>query len=108
LYGSATVTRPHPGRGFGRIPIPAARKRSVVVDTEPMRDFIRQKVLFDEAAQLSDDQEIFPGIVDSLGVLDLAEFVEKTYGVDIGDDELLVDNFRSLAAIAALVERKRG
>jgi acyl carrier protein len=79
-----------------------------VVDTEPMRGFIRQRILFDENAELSDDQEIFPGIVDSLGVLDLAEFVEKTYGVKIGDDELLVDNFHSLAAIAALVERKLG
>jgi acyl carrier protein len=73
-----------------------------------MRDFIRQKVLFDDSAPLLDDEEIFPGIVDSLGVLDLAEFIEKTYGVEIGDDELLVDNFRSLAAIAALVERKKG
>ena len=79
-----------------------------MVDTEPMRGFIRQRILFDENAELSDDQEIFPGIVDSLGVLDLAEFVEKTYGVKIGDDELLVDNFHSLAAIAALVERKLG
>jgi methoxymalonate biosynthesis acyl carrier protein len=79
-----------------------------VVDTEPMRGFIRQRILFDENAELSDDQEIFPGIVDSLGVLDLAEFVEKTYGVKIEDDELLVDNFHSLAAIAALVERKLG
>ena len=79
-----------------------------MVDTEPMRGFIRQRILFDENAALSDDQEIFPGIVDSLGVLDLAEFVEKTYGVKIGDDELLVDNFHSLAAIAALVERKLG
>ena len=79
-----------------------------MVDTEPMRGFIRQRILFDENAPLSDDQEIFPGIVDSLGVLDLAEFVEKTYGVKIGDDELLVDNFHSLAAIAALVGRKLG
>ncbi len=79
-----------------------------MVDTEPIRGFIRQRILFDENAELSDDQEIFPGIVDSLGVLDLAEFVEKTYGVKIGDDELLVDNFHSLAAIAALVERKLG
>ena len=79
-----------------------------MVDIEPMRGFIRQRILFDDTAELTDDQEIFPGIVDSLGVLDLAEFVEKTYGVRIGDDELLVDNFHSLAAIAALVGRKQG
>ena len=83
-------------------------KGAGVADIEPMRNFIREKVLFDENAPLADDQEIFPGIVDSLGVLDLAEFVEKTYGVQIDDDELLVDNFHSLAAIAALVESKLG
>lgn len=79
-----------------------------MVDTEPIRAFIREKILFDNEAPLPDDQEIFPGIIDSLGILDLAEFIEKTYGVSIEDDELLVTNFQSLAAIAALLETKQG
>ena len=80
---------------------------SPMTDTEPIRRFIRQQFLFDKDAPLADDQELFPGIVDSLGVMELADFVETTYGVQIGEDELLADNFSSLSAIAALVERKQ-
>ena len=79
-----------------------------MVDIEPIRSFIRQKFLFDENAPLPDDQELYPGIFDSLGVLELVAFVEKTYDVNIEDDELLVTNFQSLAAIAALLESKKG
>ena len=78
-----------------------------MTDTEPLRSFIRQQFLFDKDAPLSDDQELFPGIIDSLGVMELADFVEQTYGVQIGEDELMADNFLTLSAIAALVERKR-
>jgi len=78
-----------------------------MTDTEPLRQFIRQQFLFDKDAPLGDEQELFPGIIDSLGVMELADFVEQTYGVKIGEDELMADNFISLAAIAALVERKR-
>jgi acyl carrier protein len=80
---------------------------SPMTDTEPLRRFIRQQFLFDKDAPLADDQELFPGIVDSLGVMELADFVEETYGVKIGEEELMADNFMSLAAIASLVERKR-
>jgi acyl carrier protein len=79
-----------------------------LVDIEPIRSFIRQKFLFDDNAPLADDQELYPGIFDSLGVLELVAFVEKTYSVNIEDDELLVTNFQSLAAIAVLLESKQG
>ncbi len=78
-----------------------------MTDTEPLRRFIRQQFLFDKDAPLADEQELFPGIIDSLGVMELADFVEQTYGVQIGEDELMADNFISLTAIAALVERKK-
>lgn len=78
-----------------------------MVDIEPLRRFIRQQFLFDKEAALADDQALFPDVIDSLGVMELADFVEATYSVQIGEDELLADNFSSLAAIAALVERKR-
>jgi acyl carrier protein len=78
-----------------------------MTDIEPIRSFIRQQFLFDKDAPLGDDQELFPGIVDSLGVMELADFVEQTYGVQIGEDELMADNFISLTAIAALVDRKQ-
>jgi acyl carrier protein len=77
-----------------------------MADTAPMREFIIQAILFGEQEEIKDDTELFPGIVDSLGVLDLSEFISVTYGVEIDDSELRLENFRTLATIAALIDRK--
>jgi acyl carrier protein len=78
-----------------------------MADTAPLRDFIRKQFLFDDSAPLGDGDPLFPDVIDSLGVMEVVDFVEERYEVSIDEDELLADNFRSLAAIGALVDRKR-
>jgi acyl carrier protein len=78
-----------------------------MADIEPLREFIRKQFLFDEGARLDDEDALFPEVIDSLGVMEVVDFVEESYGVDIDEDELLADNFRSLRAISALVDSKR-
>ena len=78
-----------------------------MIDTTPLRTFIRQQFLFDKDASLTDEQPLFPDIVDSLGVMELADFVEQTYDIEIAEEELLADNFSSVASIASFVERKK-
>ncbi len=46
-------------------------------------------------------------VIDSLGVFELVSFVEDRYGIDVADEELVLENFGSLDAIAELVEAKR-
>ena len=77
-----------------------------MADIEPLRDFIRKQFLFDDTASLGDGDPLFPDVIDSLGVMEVVDFVEERYGVSIGDDELLVDNFRSLEAMSALIDGK--
>ncbi len=56
---------------------------------------------------LADDQDIFAlGFVNSLFAMQLVLFIEKEFGMTIEDEELDIDNFRTLNAIASLVERK--
>jgi acyl carrier protein len=76
-----------------------------MADIEPLRAFIRKQFLFDEQAQLGDEDPLFPDVIDSLGVMEVVDFVEERYKVDIGEDDLLADNFRSLKAIDSLIER---
>jgi acyl carrier protein len=77
-----------------------------MADTEPLREFIRRQFLFDEKAPLGDDDPLFPDVIDSLGVMEVVDFVEERYGVSIEEEDLLADNFESLSAIAALVDRR--
>lgn len=58
---------------------------------------------------LADDEDIFGlGVVNSLLALQLVQFVEKEFEVEIDDEDLDLDNFRSIVAIDTLVGRKLG
>ncbi len=58
--------------------------------------------------ELSDDDDIFSlGVVNSLFAMQLVMFVEKEFELKVHDDDLDIDNFRSVNALAGLVKRKR-
>ncbi len=48
------------------------------------------------------------GIIDSTGILELVEFVEKSYGVKIEDNELVPENLDSIDNLVTFIGRKTG
>jgi len=57
--------------------------------------------------QLKDDDDIFSlGFVNSLLALQLVSFLQKEFKITIEDEDLDLDNFRTLDRMAALVMRK--
>jgi acyl carrier protein len=57
--------------------------------------------------RLEEEDDIFAlGFANSLFAMQLVEFVESAFAVQIEDDDLDVVNFRSIGGIARLVERK--
>ena len=61
------------------------------------------------AHALTDDEDLFAtGFVNSMFALQLVQFVEGEFGIRVEDEDLDLDNFRSVAAITAFVERKKG
>ena len=57
---------------------------------------------------LRDDEDIFAtGSVNSLFAMQLVLFIEKEFGITIGNQDLEIASFRSVDAMAALVRRKQ-
>jgi methoxymalonate biosynthesis acyl carrier protein len=53
------------------------------------------------------DEDVFAsGFANSLFAMQLVDFVEREFGVEVAPEDLELDNFRTVARIAALVERK--
>jgi len=50
---------------------------------------------------------ISSGLIDSFSLMDLALFVEDTFGVRIEDTELNADTFDNLTQLASLVESRK-
>jgi len=46
------------------------------------------------------------GLLDSMGLLFLIEFIKEEFGVETIDNELLIENFESINKIAAFIESK--
>lgn len=56
---------------------------------------------------IKDDDDILAlGFGDSLFAIQLVNFVEKTFDIEIDSDDLDMVNFRSIDAVAGLVSRK--
>jgi acyl carrier protein len=47
------------------------------------------------------------GILDSLGILNLVNWIEERYALRIADSEFDMDNFRTIDTIADFVEQRR-
>jgi methoxymalonate biosynthesis acyl carrier protein len=77
--------------------------------TEPIRSPIRAFIVgrFPEA-ELDDDEDIFAlGFVNSLFAMELVMFIEGEFSIVVANDDLTLDNFRTITAMADLVERTR-
>jgi methoxymalonate biosynthesis acyl carrier protein len=73
---------------------------------QQIREFVSR---FFRGHDLQDGEDIFAtGFVNSMFAMQLVNFVEQTFGITVESDDLEIDNFRSIDAIAALVERKQG
>ena len=72
-----------------------------------VRDYIIQNTLAN-VEEIGNDTLIFEtGLLDSMGLLFLIEFLKEEFEIEIHDEELLVENFESINSIVAFVESKQ-
>lgn len=74
-----------------------------------VRSYILENLLFSsDPNDLPDDASLLDrGIIDSTGVLELVLFLEENFGLQVKASEMLPQNFDSVNAITAFVERAR-
>ena len=75
-----------------------------------IRNYILENFLFtdDDSLVQNDASFLEDGIVDSTGILELVMFVEETFGIAVEDEEILPENFDSVAQLAQYVRLKTG
>ena len=58
-------------------------------------------------SSIEDDSQLLnSGIIDSLVVLDLVGFIENEFKITISEEDLLAENFESIASMTTFIERK--
>ena len=72
-----------------------------------VRSFINENFMVASDVQLGDADSLLQlQIVDSTGFLELVNFLEATYGIKVGDDEMVPENLESLDNIEQFLKRK--
>lgn len=80
-----------------------------VTTIDALREFIIKELHWDGRAEdLAPDYELIENhVIDSMGLFMLVSYIEERFGVPVGDEELLPENFGTLGAIAGMIDRKR-
>lgn len=92
-----------------RRPMAAPRTPTPAEITAELRTFVAQRFRDGREQGLDDDTALVTsGIVDSAGVIEVVDWVERRFAVRIGDEDVSLRNCNTLAAWAALVLRLRG
>lgn len=70
--------------------------------------FLAEKILKQPNRKITADEALLSsGLIDSFSLMDVALYVEDTYGVRIEDTELNADTFDNLSQLATLIESRR-
>jgi acyl carrier protein len=69
-------------------------------------EFVCRNFLVEEHEIDFDESLVDQGIIDSFGLVEIATFIRKTWGLETEQSEMNRDNFGSITKIAAYVERK--
>lgn len=72
-------------------------------------EFIVTNYLFGNvtATPRDDDALVEEGIIDSTGVLELIEFLESNFGIEVSEAETVPQNLGSISALTRFVASKR-
>lgn len=74
---------------------------------DQLRAFIAREILRDPDYAIGDDELLISsGLIDSFSLVDLALFVEQSFGVRLDDTELNADTFDTLNALVALIDSR--
>lgn len=67
---------------------------------------IGELVLDEDAPFDADTDLLLDGLVDSMGVVQIVQWLEERLAVEIDPADVVIDNFRSVRAIVAYVARR--
>ena len=72
---------------------------------QKLKHFIASELMYAEDDDLSSDEPLLgSGIVDSLGIMRLVSYIEEEFGVEVPEEQLVPEHFRSVTAVAQFVD----
>lgn len=73
-----------------------------------LRQYIAKEIMHEpDPDKLADDAPLIEGgIIDSMNLIALVAFMKESFGVEIGENDLDIENFQSLNALTKFIAKK--
>ncbi len=75
---------------------------------QQIREFIFENFLFDadESALQNEASFLDQGIIDSTGILEVIDWLEETFEMQVEDEEMIPENLDSVSNLAVFIAKK--
>lgn len=76
---------------------------------DSLAGFLLETFVLDPEQEIDAEASLLgTGVLDSTGILEVVAHLEETYGIEVEDEEIVPENFDSLAALGRYVAGKSG
>lgn len=78
---------------------------------DTVADFVCREILFNDRERMPGPRDPLlgsGGVIDSVGLHQLITWLESQFGIEIGDLDIVPENFATLEAVSKLVAGKQG
>jgi acyl carrier protein len=74
-----------------------------------LKHYITTEIMHElDSSKLPDDEPLIEGgIIDSMNLIKLVVYIKECFGIEIGENELDIENFQTLNALTAFIMKKR-
>lgn len=79
------------------------------MEIDRIREYVRENVVKNgrDTPLAEGDDWLANGLVDSLGIIKIVSFVEREFQTNVPEEDVTVDNFKSLKDIAHYLDRRK-
>ncbi len=75
--------------------------------TKELTSFVESELAKGRKSNIKPDDDLLSeGIIDSLGILQLVSFIEEEFGVQVPDEDVVLENFQSIASLNNFLSTK--
>jgi acyl carrier protein len=75
---------------------------------DQLKNYILSEFMYEDNKKSlePEDDLLSQGVIDSMGILQIVNFMEEKFGISVIDEEIIPENFRTLNALTNFVVRK--
>jgi len=67
-----------------------------------LMDYVKNEIMRNRNAKLNENEDLLSaGILDSLAILQLVAYIDETFGIQVPDEDVVYDNFKSISSLVS-------